>query len=504
MFKKALTPNDWHNYVEERLSSYIDGQLSDEERTNVRKHLKECARCQTSLDSLGWTIRLLKQAPAPALPRQFTLPVPGAPRAQTTSGWLRWGLAAASAVAVFAFVVLLGVDVLSRGAGAPARVAAPLAAPATLMIAKAQPTNVSPAANESAAQPTSAPAATAAPPTSKASLAAAPTEPPAPSAAQVEPTEPGPIVTQRIAPATSPALSAPPASGEAPETATEPATGLGGGGGAATGETAVPDNAQPATSTVGPTSQAPRMSIAQSASAPTPPTPVITSSVIATTPLWVHTAPSTEADRIGFLPYESSVQIIGRDPTSNWLEIIFPPGNEEGSTGWIYSTYVNVAAGVVRNLPVVPPPTATPTPTPTPSPSPTDTPTSAPSVPTPGAQTLNLSTEGGGVVVVQAVTPPPAKGSIALVMAPTGASPPDPVRTAAQTSPRRITATLSYNTDNLTQALSTPLFSSPPPQSSALKNLEPQTAVISPLHIGELAALLLALICGVAALLLRA
>ena len=84
MFKKAPTQNDWHAYAEERLSAYIDGQLSDEERTNVRKHLQQCASCQASLDSLGWTIKLLKQVPAPPLPRQAEptgdakIPGPGA------------------------------------------------------------------------------------------------------------------------------------------------------------------------------------------------------------------------------------------------------------------------------------------------------------------------------------------------------------------------------------------------------------------------------------------
>ena len=65
-----------HTWVEARLSAYVDEQLDARERAQIEKHLSACARCQAQLESLRWTIDLLKHAPAPALPRSFTLPVP--------------------------------------------------------------------------------------------------------------------------------------------------------------------------------------------------------------------------------------------------------------------------------------------------------------------------------------------------------------------------------------------------------------------------------------------
>ena len=143
MFKKGLAHNDWHMYVEERLSAYIDGQLSDDERANVRKHLQQCERCQASFDSLGWTIRLLKQVPAPPLPRQFTLPVPEPRPATAGLGWLKWSLAAGSAVAALILVFLFNAGIFSRGGGSrlPNAAYAPVAA--TLAPAAAIPESAS-------------------------------------------------------------------------------------------------------------------------------------------------------------------------------------------------------------------------------------------------------------------------------------------------------------------------------------------------------------------------
>src|SRR5437867_4381588 len=114
MFKHGTGSNDSHDYVEAQLSDYVDGRLPAAERARVRQHLQSCERCRASLRSLGWTINLLKQAPAPALPRQFTLPVPGAARAvREGAPWLKWGLSAASLAAAFVFVMLLTTDLLT-------------------------------------------------------------------------------------------------------------------------------------------------------------------------------------------------------------------------------------------------------------------------------------------------------------------------------------------------------------------------------------------------------
>jgi len=99
-----------HQWVEERLSEYVDNRLLPRERAAIEQHLAECAACRASLESLRWTIALVKQAPAPALPRTFVLPVP-APRAPRPS--LAFGLAQfGAALATVLLLVVIGVDVL--------------------------------------------------------------------------------------------------------------------------------------------------------------------------------------------------------------------------------------------------------------------------------------------------------------------------------------------------------------------------------------------------------
>src|SRR5919199_6174658 len=119
MFKRTRSENEWHDYVEERLSAYIDGQLPENERAQVRQHLATCQRCQASLNSLTWTIKLLKQAPAPALPRQFTLPVRETAPARNVGApaWLKWGLTAAASAAALVGVILIALSYLAQRGG---------------------------------------------------------------------------------------------------------------------------------------------------------------------------------------------------------------------------------------------------------------------------------------------------------------------------------------------------------------------------------------------------
>jgi hypothetical protein len=116
--------HDEHTWVEERLSDYIDNQLPPLERVQLERHMQECARCQASLASLKWAISLLKQVPAPALPRSFTLAVPAqpAPAFRLDLGALRL----ATALATLLLFALVGVDLISQlsGTGAPAPVPA--------------------------------------------------------------------------------------------------------------------------------------------------------------------------------------------------------------------------------------------------------------------------------------------------------------------------------------------------------------------------------------------
>lgn len=111
--------SELHTWVEERLSDFIDQQLAPAERARLENHLADCARCRASLESLRWTIALVKQAPAPALPRSFVLPVP-ARRAPSTFafGFARF----ATALATLLLFAAVGIDLIMQfgGASAPA------------------------------------------------------------------------------------------------------------------------------------------------------------------------------------------------------------------------------------------------------------------------------------------------------------------------------------------------------------------------------------------------
>lgn len=178
-----------HEWVEARLSEYVDNRLSPRERAIIEQHLDDCATCRASLESLRWAIALVKQVPAPALPRSFTLPVP-APRAQRVT--LALGLAQFGAVlATVLLLVVIGVDVLmqwSGGIGTPMPSAVSEFAAPTLAIAAVPPT---PTRELGArfAEPTKPPAPTRAPQPTSPLPAAAPLLLPQPSATMDAPAE---------------------------------------------------------------------------------------------------------------------------------------------------------------------------------------------------------------------------------------------------------------------------------------------------------------------------
>lgn len=165
---------DIHQWVEARLSEYLDKRLAPNELTRLETHLQECDRCRASLESLRQTLSLLKQAPVPAPSRQFILPVTqSAPHALRPSfAFLR--VATVMATLILCVVVSLDVFTPFRFAAAPAPIqfAAPAAAPtnialaptsapaATLALATAAAVRPTLAQPQSAAQPFALPTAT--------------------------------------------------------------------------------------------------------------------------------------------------------------------------------------------------------------------------------------------------------------------------------------------------------------------------------------------------------
>ncbi len=61
--------HDWESQ-RERLSAYLDDQLSDAENAELTAHLATCERCGAELAELRGTIRLLQALPQPARPRR--------------------------------------------------------------------------------------------------------------------------------------------------------------------------------------------------------------------------------------------------------------------------------------------------------------------------------------------------------------------------------------------------------------------------------------------------
>jgi len=100
---------------EERLSAYLDGELSSRHAENVEKHLSTCDTCAALFEELRGTRALLSALPAQTPGRSFVL---GAEYARAPVRDLcvkgapprRFGLALAPAVALSVFVALLFVD----------------------------------------------------------------------------------------------------------------------------------------------------------------------------------------------------------------------------------------------------------------------------------------------------------------------------------------------------------------------------------------------------------
>lgn len=66
------TPHQGHRKrncvkVLERLSAYLDNELSGDICSEIRAHLGDCPNCEVFLDSLRQTVRLCQQRPSPPL-----------------------------------------------------------------------------------------------------------------------------------------------------------------------------------------------------------------------------------------------------------------------------------------------------------------------------------------------------------------------------------------------------------------------------------------------------
>jgi len=103
-----------HRFAQPNLSAYLDGELSDDQRKRLERHLAACPACKAELASLRHTVALLRRTPVRPIPRSFTLPMTAqAEQARTR----RWNLAysylrAATVAATFLLVILISGDAL--------------------------------------------------------------------------------------------------------------------------------------------------------------------------------------------------------------------------------------------------------------------------------------------------------------------------------------------------------------------------------------------------------
>ena len=104
-----------HQYVEERLSAYLDGVLPPGERQNVETHLAACPRCQWSFETLRETVQWTRELPTVSLPRVFTIPVPVQPEPVVRRGWGLPVLQAATALVALLFFFAVAGDFVLTG-----------------------------------------------------------------------------------------------------------------------------------------------------------------------------------------------------------------------------------------------------------------------------------------------------------------------------------------------------------------------------------------------------
>jgi anti-sigma factor RsiW len=199
-----------HGYVEERLSAYLDGELTQREKGIVERHLATCQDCRWNLDTLRQTVQWVQELPSVPVPRVFTIPVSAQPARAPRR---RWGvplLQGATALVALMLVFVVAGDFFLTGSWSGLPLAAPggsevaptlaaeadealqavvetLEVEATVQMEMRMETVVEQGAIEEAAPAATGPEA---PPSEEPALAAPAAEAPALESATAEPAEP--------------------------------------------------------------------------------------------------------------------------------------------------------------------------------------------------------------------------------------------------------------------------------------------------------------------------
>ena len=114
----------WRNRHEvrgEELSAFIDNELEESARLRVERHIESCTPCTEALGELRAVSLAISELPAVPAPRSFTLRQADVDPVQAIApsglfGSVQPLLGGVAAIAIVAFVVLVGVDITEDGA----------------------------------------------------------------------------------------------------------------------------------------------------------------------------------------------------------------------------------------------------------------------------------------------------------------------------------------------------------------------------------------------------
>ena len=110
----------------EDLSEYLDGRLADDKRRKAERHLEACSSCVEELQSLEYTVRLLRRVPTVNPRRTFTLGyAPSVVPSRRFPAVPAWAYGAVGSVAILLFAVTLSADLTGSLAGDTTSPAAP-------------------------------------------------------------------------------------------------------------------------------------------------------------------------------------------------------------------------------------------------------------------------------------------------------------------------------------------------------------------------------------------
>lgn len=109
-----------HVHLEsELLSAYIDGEVTPDEAARVEQHLPTCRHCADELESLRWTVNLLREVPPIPVPRSFAVRLadlePEPVQRRPLPRWLLNGLQWATAATALLMMLLIAADFLNLG-----------------------------------------------------------------------------------------------------------------------------------------------------------------------------------------------------------------------------------------------------------------------------------------------------------------------------------------------------------------------------------------------------